>query len=436
MMRCTVAALVAASIVSAQDVRNIGMGCLSFLAESDANRLDMYDFGRNPAGLYRAAPVSFTTESDEYGESPSYLPEEGGALPDYSNSGGQFALYAPTGGGLKLFDVFSLGQPIPSEFYEYFSPGFYWLSPLYPAQPVGGGLRSRQSDAATDISGGWSWLHAKGDMGLDINTPQVKFVRAGAAGSIDYGFDVSAFYMMMSGAQLFGPGAGAGVVLPIAPASLGADLRYYHPIMHSSGVPSEHGNAFRPGLSVVLEPVPDLKLGVRGQYTMTKFLDQEYAAPSAGLRAGFSRKDVPIVAGLQANWSSVRVKGTWSDERSGTLQTGAGLGLSIPEFFLGVEVSYAMVGETTSAGPGTRELALRGGAEYKLGTTRLRLGYVHSSTDDELSGGTLNQSQYTFGVGFDLSGGKADVAYVLVPHSDQSGYTDHVLYFAIKFATQ
>jgi len=449
MTRLMVVALTVVATALAQDVRNMAMGQLSLLLESDINRLDMYDFGRNPAGLYRAAPVRFAGSEEDEGIYQGFdFLDEGATLPEYSYTEVSLTGYTLKAEGIDLFDVYSIGQPIPSEMYDFMVPNYYTTGlEIFPyrARPAGGYMRSRGSGGATMFEGGWSnaGLKYSEDSRQTMNTPQLAFGRAGSAGPVDYGFSAFGCYIMESepgiSGQLLGPGVGAGLVMPASAFSWGADVVYYHPVLHESwagGDTTLQGNVLGPGVSFLAQPVDSLRFGLRGEYRYTRLAEATYESPWASLRGLFSRADIPVVAGVEATWTKTTLV-SGDTASTGTFIGGAGLGLRIPVLFVGAEARYTMFGESAFDSVGLRTLALQAGAEVSFGVSHLRLGYGRSSMTYTGDTSKVNRAFITGGFGIDLATGRMDLAYNYLPHDPAQSYarkyTEHVLYLSFKF---
>ena len=301
--------LVLVALGGAQDIRNLAMGRLALLAESNVNRLDLYDYGLNPAGLWRAAPPGVPSEGEEAPVFNSLFGGEEDVLPEYSST----QVFAPFYGHTALgdsFDQWAVGQPFPSELTDFmpvpYSEFGYGYEP-YPGQPSGAFVRSRTSDGASAIQGAFS--HGE-RQSLKINTPQAGYVGAGSAGAIDYGYDANLFCILASephtSVQLLGPGLGGGIVMPSQAFSWGVNADYYHPFVREAfnghGT-TKHGSGIKGGAAMLFQPMDSLKLALRGGYKWTSAAGLKFTSPWAGLRAGYSTPDVPVVAGLEAAWA-------------------------------------------------------------------------------------------------------------------------------------
>jgi hypothetical protein len=431
--------LVLVALGGAQDIRNLAMGRLTLLTESDVNRLDLYDYGLNPAGLWRAEPPRLPQAGEEGSTFNDLYSEGEQALPEYSSTDIFAPFYRHSVSGNSL-DKWAIGQPFPNELTDFMPVPWgslgYSFEP-YPSRPSGAYLRSRTSDLAIAAQGSWS--HGEHKFLYDsvtVNTPQASFTQAGSAGAIDYGFDVGAFYLMASerrtSAQVFAPGVGAGIVMPLEGFSWGVDADYYHPFFsEASGTwdTTMNGNGVKAGAAILFKPLDSLKVALRGGYKWTNVAGLKFTSPWAGARAGFSTPDVPVVAGLEAAWAGTHTIYSDYDDRLDSLSLAGGVGFRVPAWFIGLEVRHTTAGEKFDS-LATKTLAITAGTEVNVGMSRIRGGYGRSARDTLVFKGSATQ-WVTAGFGLDLSGLQLDLAYNHVVHPGKD--KDDIVYASVRF---
>jgi hypothetical protein len=431
--------LVLVALGGAQDIRNLAMGRLTLLAESDVNRLDLYDYGLNPAGLWRAVPPRSSGEGEEAPPFSNFLGGDGEVLPEYSSTQVFAPFYGHSVPG-DSFDQWAIGQPFPNELTDFMPVPWgelgYSFYP-YPSRPSGGYLRSRNSDGATAVQGSWSHgEHNFGNELLAVNTPQASYVQAGSAGAVDYGFDANAFCILVaegrSSAQVLGPGLGGGLVVPSEAFSWGVNADYYHPFFREASGSWDtimNGNGFKAGAAMLFEPMDTLKVALRGGFKWTKVAGLTFASSWAGARAGFSPPDVPVVAGLEAAWAGTHTMYSGYNDMLDSLSLAGGVGYRVPVWFIGVEARHTTAGEKLDSLP-TKTLALTAGTEVNVGISHIRGGYGRSAQDTLVFKGSATQ-WVSAGFGLDLSGLQLDLAYNHVVRSDTD--KDDIIYLSVRF---
>ena len=423
--------------LSANDVRNLAMGRLTLLAESELNRLDMYCFGQNPAGLLRSAPVSFSDNEFEFEQS-----SEGDVLSDYTYLETYATGYGHVGAS-KSFDQWAAGQPIPNELLEFMPipwSGLGYSFRPYPSRPLGVCWRSRSADAATAISGSWS----HGEDGapvrrLTVNTPQIDVVRSGTFGSIDYGIEAAAFDLMAAGphtrANFIGPGVRAGISAPTEAFTWGLSARYYHPFFDAE-IPfwsdKLNGNAAEGNGALLLLPAEALKLALRGGYKWVKVENLSFISPWGGIRTAYDPPEGPVVAGVEATWGDVHTSYSdfGYDEKQDSLGLGGGIGVRAEGYFGGVEAHYSTIGSRPFDAQSAGTLVLQAGGEAVVGTAVVRAGYARSSTRWASGSSSPPTHWFTGGFTMNLEAMKLDVAYNLTRRSATDW--EHLLCFALR----
>jgi hypothetical protein len=433
--------LAAATAVSAApDIRNFGMGRMSILLESDINRIDLYDFGENPAGMLQArAPVRNTSEEIEY--MPSSLWGDG-AVGDYSITEVLATGYGHTPAGESSFTVWGIGQPLPTELLEFLpvrAVGYVEDAHIYPSRPSGVLLRTRSGGTANAFQGSWSHLeqHHRYDS-ITVNTPQLYFAHAGEAGPIDWGADLLAFYGMASerrsNAQFLGAGVGGGIAVPGDMLSFGANANYYHPwyrTAYREYSESYDGHAARANAAAVLTALDTLRLGARAGYKWADVEELDFYSPWAGLRALYEPTGVPLVAGAGATWAiSHPTYPDHYDTKDDSLTLAAGAAFRIPVWLAGIEVHHTTLGWTYGDGDRreNERLTFNLGSELSVGQAHVRAGAALCLTGTETRDTTIC---YTGGLGLDLDGLWLDLAYNYIRRPER--YTDHLVYLAAKF---
>lgn len=434
MVLSVMAALALVAALEAGDVRNLGMGRLSLLAESELNRLDLFDFGHNPAGLLRSAPVSFSTGEDEH---TGYTGSEEGMLDDYSYVEFFATGFGTTGQG-KAFRQWAFGQPVPNELTEYMPvplSAFGARFVPYPSRPLGGYWRSRASNVATAFSGAWS--HGEEQGYLWLNTPRADFTRSGSFGELDYGIEASAFYMSAGShygdAQFLGPGVGVGIAGPSETFTWGLDARYYHPFFNmTSPTVKINGNSLAGGGELLMRPAEPIKVGARAGVKWTVVDELQFMSPYAALRMSYVQPEGPFVAGAEAEWSDVKTSypAFWYYEHSDSLGLAGGIGLNNPDWFAGLEAHYSRLGLNPLDSTAGNSLALQAGVEINLGSTLVRAGYGRSAPGNDYFSKHMHTTWITAGVGLNFSGMTIDIAYNLVNRATPVG--EHLLYLVVR----
>jgi hypothetical protein len=441
-MKSLIVTVLAAATVGlpAQDIRNYGMGRMSILLESDINRIDLYDFGENPAGLLLArAPVRNT--SGDAGYIPMSLWGED-AAGDYAITEVLASGYGRTPAGESSFTIWGIGQPLPNELLEFLpvrAIGYVGDEHIYPSRPSGAVLRTRSRGTASAFQGTWSHLEERRRYdSATVNTPQLYLAHAGEAGPIDWGADLLAFYAMASerrsSAQFLGAGVGGGIAVPGDMLSFGANANYYHPWYRTaSGEYSESydGHAARANAAAVLTALDTLRLGARAGYKWADVEELDFYSPWAGIRAVYEPTGVPLVAGAGATWAVWHpTYRYYYDTKEDSLTLAAGAAFRIPVWLLGIEVHRTALGATRESG-NRREnerLTFNLGSELNVGPAHVRAGAALCLTGTETRDTTMC---YTGGLGLDLDGIWLDLAYNYI--RSPARYTEHLVYLAAKF---
>ncbi|UCG42599.1 MAG: hypothetical protein JSU73_12170 [candidate division WOR-3 bacterium] len=439
-MKPLIVTILAAATVglSALDIRNYGMGRMSILLESDINRIDLYDFGENPAGLLQARAPFRKTSEPEYIPIPMWGEDE---LGDYSVTELLASGYGHTPARESSFTVWGIGQPLPNELLEFLpvrAVGYVEDRHIYPSRPSGGLLRTRSGGTANVFQGSWSHLEEKRRYdSVTVNTPQLYFARAGEAGAIDWGADLLAFYAMASqrrnSAQFLGAGVGGGIAVPGDMLSFGANANYYHPWYRTaSGQYSQtyDGHAARANAAAVITALDTLRLGARAGYKWADVEKLDFYSPWAGLRALYAPTGVPLVAGAGVTWAvSHPTYPGYYDTKHDSLTLAAGAAFRIPVWLLGIEVHRTALGSTHGTGDRreNERLTFNLGSELSAGPAHVRAGAAFSLTGTETRDTTMC---YTGGLGLDLDRIWLDLAY---NHIRKPGrYTEHLVYLAAK----
>jgi hypothetical protein len=441
-VRIAIAVLVIAMTVPAQDLRNLGMGRLSALLESDIHRIALYDFGENPAGLLSAAPPTRGAGPEQNDGSPVSSPwgsEENAA--GYTVSEAFLSGWGihPRGDS-HPFPIWSVGQPLPADFQDIVPLGALGIAgrQIFPSRPAGGYLR--QSDGSFALAARGCWSHFEGNGQATVNVPELGFEAANRLTGLDVGYRAVAFYGMGNqyggSAQYLGVEGGAGVAVPGEILSGGACVDYYHPMYHvkygSFFDTTYHSNAARGRGALVLQPIDTLKLGLKAGYTWADIMQTRTLTPAAGMRALYEPAGVPLAAGLEAAWMKATPYHHGETGSSyDSLYLGGGLGLRLPVLFLGAEVQRTAWGSNnTDARAEHSRLSLNFGAEVNFGVAHVRAGFLQA-TGKGSEGYADTLRCYTGGLGFDLEGLWVDVAYNLeVP--GRSAY-EHMLQLSVKF---
>jgi hypothetical protein len=416
------------------DVPILGMGGMSLVWESDMNRLDMYDFGQNPAGLLRAMPARFA------GGEQMAQGAGGGedALSDYSYVDGYATVFG-TSGVDSLFHRWAVGQPLPNEL-QNFLPipmGEFVNFETYPSEPLGAIYRSRNLGVASSY--GLSWSHAAQGRSLTVNTPTLNYQRSGTLGSLDYGAEASAFYFMGSagGATLnfLGPGVGLGIASPGESFGWGVDAHYFHPWFDMSSPSVKiNGSAVVGGGTMLFHPSDPLKVGVRAGYKWTKVDVLKFMSPWLDARAIYQSAESPMVYGGDLSWGDVNTSYPTFHYASklDTLGLGFGVGARTTDWFAGCEAHFSSAGARLLDSLATNTLVLQAGSEVTLGATQLRLGFGRTMTivpHNPGYYGTPGSYVLTAGAGMELNGLHLDIAYNLI--SGLSDANEHLLYVRV-----
>jgi len=424
LVACALVVLLA--LAAGQDIRGLGMGRLTLVLESETEPLDMYGFGKNPAGLHRS-------------ELPRTPFDDSAAKPHSS----VLELYAPGyfyRKGNEQLHEWAIGEPLPSQlqacFPNYMDAWSYggswyhftgdWIPYVpFPSSPSGLSWRYRGKFALAAY-GTWSYAAVVGDSpdyAGKISTPELGVTAAVPAGLFDIGlelpFSLTTDTTNWGWSQYATTGFRLGAVFPLRSLELGAVVASTYPYSYM-----RWSYPFKPGfvsagtaddysLQAIVRPADWLRLGAAGGHRRAS-TGAVFTSPWAGLRAECRPKNLPFLAGFEAEWARLRThQPTHENDQMDSVGVGAGLGVRLAPLLAGAELHFAQRTYPEDTGAVLKSnLTTNCGAELNLGKTQVRLGFLHSVRPVRIAPGTgFNTYTGTAGFGFDFASLRADVAW-------------------------
>jgi hypothetical protein len=395
---CLVGLLALLAGATGQDIRGIAMGRLSLIVRSDLNRLDLVDFGDNPAGLVSAPP-----------------PFEDEDVPgDYANCELFGSLYREV---LSFQEVLSIGQPVPLGAARLLPPqplNDWWTGLSYPSRPAGFNYRSRRGNSVTRAQADFSHFHLFEPEREDyaLSTPELQVAWAHRTGWLDLAFDIMGFDAIERNRV---HNTGAGILLGAAQVQdrcdLGVNFGYLHTRgMGSAGTSGEH--AARGVGTVIFQPLDLLKLGVNAGYRWATREPGWYHSPGIDVSCILDPPTSMLVVGLDLKWGGSYPSTpdlAWGKEDSFAMVFGAGL--AGRSWFAGLEISGLREHEVWQQQPfriGWTDV--RVGGEVDIGRFLVRAGAKHVITGADPGMGTA-QGCLTAGLGWVHGPVRLDLAY-------------------------
>jgi len=361
------AGILLAGAARGQDIRGLGMGGMRFIVTGDADRLDLYGFGDNPAGLVSAPPpLEESTWSGDYTSGELYL--------------------AGLSMSFERFLDLSFGQTVPPvvrRIQPVEIAGTDWYNAESPARPAGFSCRSRRGATAFAGRASFAWLQTS-DSSVPAWTtavPELSGTWCASSGRYDYGADLSVFDVMeKSGVQHAGAGSVVGIGRQTGTTSWGASAGYVQvrTLDGSSAEDPHTDHGARGTATYIFEPARNLRVGGQADCRWGAEQGAGRLAPALRVRALYDPPGPGGTADAELAWfSSYAERGPAWLNRLG-VEYALGLGYRMGNLLTGVEFSgsderYAWPGE---AGPwsGYARTDLMLGAEYRLAGLCLRTG--------------------------------------------------------------
>ena len=294
----------------------------------------------------------------------------------------------------------------------------------FPTRPSGLYWRYRGRFAVA-AHGTWSYaaIIQSSTRAAELSTPEMGVTAAAPLGPFDVGLDLPASVTTdtfgYEWEQFAVIGYRLGVVVPLHLFDLGVVVAKACPYEDARWTPPMKqgllsiGTGENYALQAFARPAEWFKCGVAGGYRWVS-TGPVFESPWAGLRAECRPKNLPLLAGFEAEWARLRTDQPEMEiDQMDSVGVGAGLGVRVWRLLAGAELHFAQRTYPEDTGAVLdQNWTTNTGAELDLGIAQVRLGYKHSVRPDrQVPGIGFNKCTGTAGLGLNLASVRADVAW-------------------------